>query len=99
MDSRAGLDALEKIKTLHFLELNLGRPAHSPSPYRLNYPHSTSMYIRRFEVVLLDFKEVVEEIILSENVNKLLSDTAPFGSYGVPYIWCCFLNVRVMEPS
>jgi hypothetical protein len=65
VDFRAGLDAMEKINMLSCLELNLGRPAHSSSPYRMNYPDSTSMYIRRFEVVWPDFKEVVEEIIVS----------------------------------
>jgi hypothetical protein len=99
VDSRAGLDGAEKIKILRCLELNLCRPARSPSPYRLNYPDSTSMYMRRFEVVWPDFKEVVEDIILSETVNKLLSDSAPFRSYGVSNIWPCCLDVRVVEPS
>jgi hypothetical protein len=37
---RVGLGAVNEIKFLHCRESNPGRPAHSPSLYRLRYPAS-----------------------------------------------------------
>jgi hypothetical protein len=44
IDPKAGLDAVEKRKILHCRESNAGRPARSPSLYRLSYPDS-SVYV------------------------------------------------------
>jgi hypothetical protein len=37
---RVGLDDVEKRKIVHCRESNPGRPARSPSLYRLSYPHT-----------------------------------------------------------
>jgi hypothetical protein len=44
MGPKAGLDAMEKIKMLPLPESNPGRPANSPSLYRLSCPHNYYYY-------------------------------------------------------
>jgi hypothetical protein len=58
MGLRAGLDAVDKRKIFPYCESNPGRPARSPSLYRLSYPDSFYISLTRINRYVVRLNEI-----------------------------------------